>query len=75
MIGNPGCGKSMLASRITGILPSLNTEQAIASASLQSLSTQGFQLNDWAKVPFAIHIIAHQELPWLVVEAIPNQAK
>lgn len=52
MIGNPGCGKSMLASRITGILPPLNTEQAIASASLQSLSTQGFQLNDWAKVPF-----------------------
>jgi magnesium chelatase family protein len=52
MIGNPGCGKSMLASRITSILPQLNTEQAMASASIQSLSNQGFQLQNWGKVPF-----------------------
>jgi magnesium chelatase family protein len=52
MIGNPGCGKSMLASRITSILPQLTTEQAITSASIQSLSNQGFQLQNWGKVPF-----------------------
>lgn len=52
MIGNPGCGKSMLANRIISILPPLNNEQAIASASLHSLSSQGFNLENWCKVPF-----------------------
>jgi magnesium chelatase family protein len=33
-------------------LPQLNTEQAMASASIQSLSNQGFQLQNWGKVPF-----------------------
>lgn len=52
MIGNPGCGKSMLANRITSILPNLSPQQAISSASLQSLSNQGFKLENWCKVPF-----------------------
>lgn len=52
MIGNPGCGKSMLANRITTILPILSNEDAIASASLHSLSSQGFLLENWCKVPF-----------------------
>lgn len=52
MVGNPGCGKSMLAERIQTILPTLNKEQAIATASLHSLSTNGFNHKTWKKVPF-----------------------
>ena len=52
MIGNPGCGKSMLANRISSILPSLTPQPAISSASLHSLSNQGFKLENWCKVPF-----------------------
>ena len=52
MVGNPGSGKSMLAQRITSIMPRLNDSDAISSASLHSLSTQGFNLHDWALVPF-----------------------
>lgn len=52
MIGNPGCGKSMLASRIPSILPLLNNHQAIETASLYSLTTHGFNLETWQKVPF-----------------------
>ncbi len=52
MIGNPGCGKSMLAHRITTILPLLSNEEAIASASLHSLSSQGFTLENWCRTPF-----------------------
>ncbi|AUR51685.1 YifB family Mg chelatase-like AAA ATPase [Aquella oligotrophica] len=52
MIGNPGCGKSMLASRITSILPKLEHKEAIASASLLSLSNGKFDPKNWRQVPF-----------------------
>lgn len=52
MVGNPGCGKSMLAERIQTILPLLDKDQAIATASLHSLSTNGFNHKTWKKVPF-----------------------
>lgn len=52
MIGNPGCGKSMLAERIQTILPPLNKEQAITTASLHSLSTNGFNTRTWQIAPF-----------------------
>lgn len=52
MIGNPGCGKSMLAERIQTILPPLNKEQAITTASLHSLSTSGFNNQTWKIAPF-----------------------
>lgn len=52
MIGNPGCGKSMIAERIQTILPSLNSQQAIATASLHSLSNAGFNYNAWRKAPY-----------------------
>ncbi len=51
MIGNPGCGKSMLAQRFTTILPPLSTQQAIETASIYSL-VEDFKLNNWRKVPF-----------------------
>ena len=52
MIGNPGCGKSMLASRITSILPQLSHKDAIVSASLYSLSNGRFNPEYWKQVPF-----------------------
>jgi magnesium chelatase family protein len=40
MIGPPGAGKTMLASRLPGILPELDEEQAIDVGSIYSLSKQ-----------------------------------
>jgi len=51
MSGNPGCGKSMLAQRMTSILPNLSTEEAIQTASIYSL-VDGFSVQNWRKVPF-----------------------
>lgn len=38
MIGPPGSGKSMLASRLPSILPPLNVEQALSTAMIQSVA-------------------------------------
>ncbi len=52
MIGPPGTGKSMLASRLPGILPPMNTQQALESAAINSISHQGFDIKQWKKRPF-----------------------
>ncbi|MDT8283870.1 MAG: YifB family Mg chelatase-like AAA ATPase, partial [Gammaproteobacteria bacterium] len=52
MVGPPGTGKSMLASRLPGILPPMSTQQALESASINSISHQGFSLEQWKKRPF-----------------------
>ena len=52
MVGNPGCGKSMLASRLPSILPMLNQVEAIETASVYSISSSGFKLEQWKRVPF-----------------------
>jgi magnesium chelatase family protein len=51
MLGNPGCGKSMLAARMISILPLLAEEDAMVSASLHSLAGN-FKLEQWRQVPF-----------------------
>lgn len=38
LVGPPGCGKSMLASRLPGILPPLTDEQALGLASVRSVA-------------------------------------
>jgi len=38
MLGPPGAGKTMLATRLPGLLPDLDPEQAIEAASIRSLS-------------------------------------
>ncbi len=40
--GPPGTGKTMLAQRLPGILPSMSQDEALESAALQSISTRGF---------------------------------
>jgi magnesium chelatase family protein len=51
LMGPPGTGKSMLASRFAGILPGMTEQQALESAAVQSLSS-GFTLNKWKQRPF-----------------------
>jgi magnesium chelatase family protein len=52
MIGPPGTGKSMLASRLPGILPPMTSQQALESASVCSISFQGFDISQWKQRPF-----------------------
>ena len=52
MLGPPGTGKSMLAARFPGILPSMNEEEALESAAMQSLSSSGFNVSNWKRRPY-----------------------
>ncbi|MBV1915871.1 MAG: YifB family Mg chelatase-like AAA ATPase [Pseudomonadales bacterium] len=52
MIGPPGTGKTMLASRLPGILPPLDDQEALEVASVQSVSGQFDPLQQWRKRPF-----------------------
>jgi len=51
MSGPPGTGKSMLASRFVGILPSMAEDEALESAALQSLNGQ-YKVEYWKRRPF-----------------------
>jgi magnesium chelatase family protein len=51
LIGPPGAGKSMLASRFAGLLPEMNDEEALESAAVQSLSS-GFTAQRWKLRPY-----------------------
>lgn len=50
--GPPGTGKSMLAARLPGILPPMNQNEALESAAVQSLGTQGFDVQLWCVRPY-----------------------
>jgi len=52
MVGPPGTGKTMLASRLAGLLPALTEQQAIDTAAVRSISHQGFDINEWGQRPF-----------------------
>jgi len=52
MLGPPGTGKSMLASRLPGILPSMTEDEALETAALVSISSQGFDAGSWKRRPF-----------------------
>lgn len=52
MIGPPGSGKSMLASRLPGILPAMTEQEALESAAILSISHSGFQHEAWKQRPF-----------------------
>lgn len=51
-IGPPGTGKSMLAQRLGGILPPMAEDEALASAALQGLASQGFDAGSFGQRPF-----------------------
>ncbi len=52
MIGPPGTGKTMLAERMPGILPPMTETQALETAAVASISTQGFSPEKWMQRPF-----------------------
>lgn len=52
MVGPPGTGKSMLAARFPGILPSMTEDEALESAAMQSLSSGGFNVAHWKRRPY-----------------------
>jgi len=52
MIGPPGTGKTMLASRLPGILPSMTEQEALESAAIMSISDQGFDFRNWRQRSF-----------------------
>ena len=52
MLGPPGTGKTMLASRLPGILPPMTEQEALESAALASISDQGFTADQWGARPF-----------------------
>jgi magnesium chelatase family protein len=51
MVGPPGAGKTMLASRFAGLLPPMSDEEALESAAVQSL-TGGFDAANWKVRPY-----------------------
>jgi magnesium chelatase family protein len=52
LIGPPGTGKTMLASRLPGILPPMDEAEAIETAAIASVSQQGIDLSQWGVRPF-----------------------
>jgi magnesium chelatase family protein len=46
-IGPPGCGKTLLASRLPGLLPEASEAEALESAVIASISGQGLDLTRW----------------------------
>ncbi len=52
MSGPPGTGKTMLASRLPGILPPMTETECLETAAIQSISDQGFDPRRWGQRPF-----------------------
>ena len=50
--GPPGTGKTMLASRLPSILPNMSEQEALESATVQSISTNGIDLKQWQQRPY-----------------------
>jgi len=52
MLGSPGTGKSMLATRLATVLPPMSTDEALQTASIVSVSRGGFSAQDLWQRPF-----------------------
>jgi magnesium chelatase family protein len=52
MMGPPGAGKTMLATRLPGLLPAMTQEEALESAAVQSLGSRGFNVATWRQRPY-----------------------
>lgn len=52
LVGSPGCGKTLLASRLPGILPPMTEAEALESAAVHSVSGQRFDTAQWRQRPF-----------------------
>ncbi len=52
MVGPPGCGKTMLAQSLAGILRDMTSSEALATAAVYSVSHLGFDSRYWQRLPF-----------------------
>lgn len=52
LLGPPGTGKTMLATRLPGIMPPLDDGEALECAAIASLVSNGEQRAQWRKRPF-----------------------
>jgi len=52
LTGSPGTGKTMLASRLPGILPLMQDSEAIEVAAIASISRSGLDISRWRQRPF-----------------------
>lgn len=52
LVGPPGCGKTLLASRLPGVLPAASEAEALESAAVQSVSGRGLDPTCWRRRPF-----------------------
>ncbi len=52
MVGPPGCGKTMLAERLVGLLPRMTDDEALETATIYSVSRAGFDIGNWGIRPF-----------------------
>lgn len=75
MLGPPGTGKSMLASRLPTIVPELTEQQAQETAAIASISDKGFDVKNWLTRLFARRIILRLLRRWSVVAVILSRAK
>jgi magnesium chelatase family protein len=51
-VGTPGCGKTLLASRLAGLLPEASEEEALESAAVASISGRGVDAATWRLRPY-----------------------
>ena len=52
LIGSPGCGKTLLASRLPGILPEASQAEALQTAAVASISGSGLDPRRWRQRAF-----------------------
>ena len=52
LLGPPGTGKTMLASRLTDLLPEMTEQEAIETASVTSLIQNELNFSNWKQRPF-----------------------
>jgi magnesium chelatase family protein len=52
LVGPPGTGKTMLATRLPGILPPMSEGEALECATVMSVSNHAFRLDRWGKRAF-----------------------
>ncbi len=52
LLGPPGTGKSLLASRLSGILPEMDEPEALEAAAIQSISGRCIDAANWKRRPF-----------------------
>ena len=52
LIGPPGCGKTLLASRLPSLLPEISTQEALETAAITSINGREFDPTCWRVRPY-----------------------